>query len=198
MNKDMKDNTKTNSLEAKPKSELVSLIITFFVSAIISLAIIFGIRAAGLYSINLSGESMAPTFHDGTLLVIKNHKPETGDIVVFDADKSWDETGSKKFIKRIVAIPGDTLIITRDGILVNNKRVKTFDEKYVKRMIGDVELNKEIKIPKDKYFVMGDNYQNSNDSLYEFLRMNDNFLVNGDQIFTSGEKLFSFNYKFNK
>lgn len=196
--KQQNDSNKKDQPEVPTENGFLSIVKTFLISAIITLAVIFGIRFAGIYTVNLAGESMAPTFHDGTFLALKRTEPTAGDIIVFTADPSWDKTESKKFIKRIVAVPGDKIIITRDGILVNNKRVKDLDEKYVSSMVGNLKLHEEIEVPKDKYFVLGDNYQHSNDSLYEMFHLNDKFLVDKDQIYTSGEKIFSFNYKFTK
>jgi signal peptidase I len=80
-----------------------------------------------------------------------------GDIIVFIPPP---ELGYKDpFIKRLIGLPGDTIEIQSGILYVNDKAVK---EPYLKekpaRNFGP------IKVEKDRYFVMGDNRNSSNDS----------------------------------
>ena len=116
--------------------------------------------------------------------------PKRGDIVVF----KYPEDPSKDFIKRIVAVPGDTLEIRGDEVSINKKvlphrKIGTYQldnpdfgtrEAYdlidedldgVKHWIIQIprRLRKDIPstvIPAGKYFMMGDNRDNSQDSRY--------------------------------
>jgi signal peptidase I len=73
---------------------------------------------------------------------------------------------SQNFIKRIVAGPGDTLSISDGHPVVNG--VEQTDEPFI-RPCGQgpaCNLSKQITIPPDHYFMMGDNRGESDDSRY--------------------------------
>ena len=120
------------------------------------------------------------------------HEPKAGDIVVFHPPKGADsgtecgvtvkgqepveigmpcpkptsEESSQNFIKRIVAVGGDTLSIKGGHPVVNG--VEKTDEPYI-RPCGSssvCNLPKTITIPKGYFFMMGDNRGASDDSRY--------------------------------
>ena len=114
-------------------------------------------------------------------------EPQRGDVVVFQ----WPIDPSKNFVKRLVGVPGDTLMM-RDGDLWVNGTLQ--DEKYVLHSDSLVDPTADefswqkdyllrtaeaaevdhpsrnnwgpLVVPKDKYFVLGDNRDNSLDSRY--------------------------------
>lgn len=109
--------------------------------------------------------------------------PERGDIVVF----RFPRDPNVDYIKRVVGLPGDHIAYYNKELYVNGTRVErefigqyqgpgqTFANEYVEKM-DDSEhsmlllparpnkLQGEWIVPDDKYFVMGDNRDNSNDS----------------------------------
>lgn len=92
-------------------------------------------------------------------------EPKIGDIVVF---KSPDDP-NKSFIKRYIAGEGDTIEIKNGKLLVNGKVVE--DPPALRRVYyynrGDYGIEgKPITVPKDSYFVLGDNSASSKDSRY--------------------------------
>lgn len=187
---------KEDEVEVKDDKLWMSTLKTFIVASVVTLSIVFGMKSMGIYSVNLSGESMAPTFHDGTFMLIKEKTIEKDDIIVFTSPESWSKTESSHFIKRVIGVPGDKIIITRDGLLVNDNFVKKINNSYFDKFFETSEsVHKEILIPDDKYFVVGDNYARSNDSMYQMFTGNQDFLVDKDLVFTSGDKLLSVQYK---
>lgn len=83
------------------------------------------------------------------------HPPNRGDIVVFRFPKD----NHRDFIKRIIAVPGDTVEIKQGKVYVNGRALK---ETYIKEPPRyDMPLQ---RIPPDSYFVLGDNRNNSDDS----------------------------------
>ena len=84
--------------------------------------------------------------------------PTNGDIVIFDPPFPYDSTG-KRFVKRVIGKPGDTLENRHGTILVNNT---PFANKF-----GSTSEFSEIEkmiIPEDYYYLLGDNRNKSNDS----------------------------------
>jgi signal peptidase I len=106
-------------------------------------------------------------FTNSTLIPI--HHPKRRDIIVF----KFPEDESKDFIKRVVGIPDDVIEI-KDKVLYVNGQMQT-DETYVNTQQGAeavphiVSLRDNfgpITVPKDSYFVMGDNRDQSLDSRF--------------------------------
>jgi signal peptidase I len=69
----------------------------------------------------VSGSSMVPTFQDGNYVLVDEftyriHQPQRGDVVVFHDPQDW----STYFIKRIVGLPGEKVIINNNEITVFN------------------------------------------------------------------------------
>ena len=135
-------------------------IMEWVVSIIIAVALVLVIYNYVGQLVRVDGASMQPTLYtDQRVLVTKipywnDENIERGDIVI------TKYPGSKEnFVKRIVALPGDTIRIT-DGILYINDTA--IDEPYIKEeMYTDYP---ETTIPEGYYFVMGDNRNNSKDS----------------------------------
>lgn len=106
-----------------------------------------------------------PPFSDEKILVLK--KPEREDIIVF----KYPEDPKRDFIKRVIAVEGDVIESINKTIYVNGKPV---EEPYA-RHTDNVSKPRGIEprdnfgpfvVPKDKYFVMGDNRDQSYDSRY--------------------------------
>lgn len=91
----------------------------------------------------------------------KTGEPAHGDVIVFLYPK--DE--SVNFVKRVVGLPGETLKIEDNKIYINNELL---NEEYLPEQVKNIiyQHQFEIQIPKDMYFVMGDNRENSLDSRY--------------------------------
>ncbi len=81
--------------------------------------------------------------------------PQRGDIVVFHFPK--DPT--RDFIKRVIALPGETVEVRAGKVLVNNSPLQ---EPYV--LQNPAYSKDQITVPEDNYFVLGDNRNNSSDS----------------------------------
>lgn len=113
--------------------------------------------------------SMFPTFDIGDRLVAEkltyrlSRPPVAGDIIIFHPAKGVGRGGSflddDVFIKRIVAVAGDTVEV-RNGKLIVNGEVRS--EPYVAEP-PKYQLP-QITVPRGHVFVMGDNRNNSFDS----------------------------------
>ena len=136
---------------------------TFFrellVTAILALIIFFVVQTT-LQTYIVIGPSMQPNLEDGQRLMVNKvvyrfHQPERGDVVVFQSPNNHQED----YIKRIIALPEDTVEIKNGAVYINSSKL---DEPYIKSQPG-YTLAK-LKIEEDSYFVLGDNRNNSNDS----------------------------------
>ena len=107
--------------------------------------------------VTVDGVSMNPTYQTGdTLLINRLANPKRGEVVTFTKD-------NKNFIKRIIAVPGDTLSIANSKVSVNGEVIKE-DYIYEDVFEGGKMENCEYVLGEDEYFVMGDNRNNSLDS----------------------------------
>jgi signal peptidase I len=135
-------------------SWLRDLVISVVVSAII---IIF------LYQpVRVEGTSMLPVLEDQDRLFINKlayrvGEIHRGDVVVF----LYPHDHEKSYIKRVIALPGDTLRIDHGQVYVNDARV---EESYVPRQFEDDRSQPEMTVPQHEYFVMGDHRSVSSDS----------------------------------
>jgi signal peptidase I len=112
--------------------------------------------------VRVEGTSMQPELRDQDRLFINKfayhfENISRGDVVVFH----YPRDPSKSYIKRIIALPGDTLDIDEGRVYVDGKRI---DETYVPRRYRDTRSIPEMVIPPNEYFVMGDHRSISSDS----------------------------------
>ncbi|WP_409174384.1 signal peptidase I [Brevibacillus fortis] len=114
------------------------------------------------------GESMAPTLNSNDRFLADktyydSHPIQRGDIVIFQAEKD------RQYVKRVIALPGETLEYKDDILYINNRSV---DEPYLasaknvakKENLYLTEDFGPITIPEQTIFVLGDNRLNSLDS----------------------------------
>ena len=194
--------------KSKSKNSFGELLKTLMIAG--SIAIIF--RSIFFEPFNIPSGSMIPTLLVGDYLFVSKYSygyskysfpfgvvpiderifekyPERGDVIVFR--KPGDE--SVDYIKRLIAIPGDTVQIKKGILFINGrsaKRIKTnigmikntngYDKVFTeyKEKFEDTDFHKiiessdtdpfdntiEFKVPKDHFFFMGDNRDNSRDS----------------------------------
>ena len=114
------------------------------------------IRTFIITPVRVDGASMDQTLEDGQILLLyKLANVDYGDIVVLDEEKEGEI-----IIKRIIAMPGDTVSIKNHTVYVNDEELK---EDYAYGETSDYE---EITLGDDEYFVLGDNRPISKDSRY--------------------------------
>lgn len=144
-----------NEAHKQPRELLVreiveTLLLTLFIFWIVN-------TVTGRFRIE--GYSMLPSLQEGEYIIINKlsyflEEPARGDVIVlhFPNDRSRD------FIKRIIGLPGDMVTVADGVVSVNGVAL---DEPYIN---APPSYSGSWTVPEDKYFVLGDNRNNSSDS----------------------------------
>jgi signal peptidase I len=133
---------------------------------LIAFAIVIPLRIFVAQPFIVSGASMDPTFHNGQYIIVDElsyniGNPSRGDVIIF----KYPKNPSQYFIKRVIGLPGETVVLLSDGqvqiIDRNGNLMLTLKEPYVVYPKDDV-VDRTLK--DGEYFVMGDNRAGSFDS----------------------------------
>lgn len=131
----------------------------------LALIIVVPIRVYVAQPYIVSGSSMVPTFHNGDYLIVDQlsyrfDEPDRGDVVIF----KYPKDPTKFFIKRVIALPRETLEIREGTIIIKNETSPdgfVLPDPYNKSPFNDTMT---ITLQDTEYFVMGDNREASLDS----------------------------------
>ena len=126
---------------------LLVLFITFYISQ-------------NLYQLNLiHGESMYPAYKNLQFTLIDKRASDftAGDVIVFYCPEL-----NCTMVKRIIAVSGETVLITDGDVLINGAK-----SPYISESVGfGGTASTALLVGDDHFFVMGDNYAQSKDSRY--------------------------------
>ncbi|GAB4444063.1 MAG: signal peptidase I [bacterium] len=174
------ENVEKLNLEDKKKGKLRETIESILIALFFALLI----RTFIVQAFKIPSGSMEPTLLVGDYLLVTKFsygykvpfmkkrvldfkRPERGDIIVF----SYPVDPDKDFIKRVIAVEGDEVIIRDKHVYINGREFVVPQAVYRDNLILPKELSPRdnfgpIKVPKDSYFVMGDNRDSSLDSRF--------------------------------
>ncbi len=126
------------------------------------------IKTFVVQAFKIPSESMAPTLLDGDRVVVNKlsydaHDLNRGDVIVFERPPGLPAgpNDPKDLIKRVIGLPGDTLL-TRDGaVYVNGRRL---EEPYLPEGTMTYDIDRPIVVPEGMVYLLGDNRGHSSDS----------------------------------
>lgn len=110
----------------------------------------------------VNGVSMFPTLEDGDKIFVRKGKmPKRLDIITLKPGDNPQES----YVKRVIGMPGDSLVLNGNSLRISylNNDYRKHEEITVTDGVAMI-LEKQHQIPEDKYFVLGDNRNHSNDS----------------------------------
>lgn len=141
--------------------EILSWVFYTIITIIIAAMCVYGFGK----NVELVGDSMEPCLYSGQKVLVNKVStyltgPDRGDIIVFLPNGN---TNSHYYIKRVVAVPGETVQII-DGELYINGSEQTADSDAYDEMEEAGIAASPIKLGSDEYFVLGDNRNSSEDS----------------------------------
>ncbi len=148
--------------EKEKENSMGDEIADWAISIAVAVFLAFLIRQFIIELYIVDGPSMRPTLQSQERLVVnkfiyKFNPPEHGDILVF----RYPRDTTRDFIKRVIAVPGDTIEIKDGRVFVNDQLL---NEPYILEKTRS-EYPK-ATVPQGTIFVMGDNRNNSEDSRF--------------------------------
>ena len=140
------------------KKKIIKIIMEWIIPVVAAIILATFINKFLIFKAYIPSESMAPTINkEDRLFVSRLHDEESikrGDILVF-----YSEEHQKQLIKRVIGLPGDKINISKGTVTINGE---VLQEDYVKN--NDLFYEGNFEVPENKYFFLGDNRSNSNDS----------------------------------
>lgn len=163
--------------ENRKKSEFREWVESFIIAFILAMII----RIFIIEPFKIPTGSMRDTLLEGDMILVNKfiygaripfigirlpgvRKPKRADVIVF----IYPEDPRKNFIKRLIALPGETVEIKNGTVHINNKPVleTVFNQRYYYNKGDFGKEGEKIIVPEDSFFVLGDNSASSKDSRY--------------------------------
>ncbi len=152
-------------LSTPPKENFIKELVKF---TLVAVAIVIPVRMYVAQPFIVSGASMDPTFASGQYLIVDQltyhfNDPKRDDVIIFRYPRDPDTF----FIKRVVGLPGETVVIENGTVKVVNPehpegmQIEDPTNKDTPRTFSS---NPSTTLGPTEYFVLGDNRQESSDS----------------------------------
>lgn len=168
-----------------PQKEGISSVLSTIGILLLAPLIAILLTAFVFQSYQVTGPSMETTLQNNDRLIVwklarswaritkHDYVPNRGDVVIFNEPQAAEELGlgaGKQLIKRVIALPGERVVV-KDGTITvyNNEHPKGFSPDKTMPyneddIIPETSGNIDITVPKGSIFVSGDNRPDSLDS----------------------------------
>ena len=189
---------KTSAKDSREKPDTKDILVEYSRSFFPVLLFVLVVRSFIFEPFRIPSGSMMPTLLEGDFIFVKKYayglrlpvtetkvietgEPRRGDVVVFRLPSD----PSVNYIKRVVGLPGDTIVYERQRLTINGEQVdlQLSDDKswgapvYVEDLDGRVHeilvmspeystRDNTYRVPEGHYWVMGDNRDRSKDSRF--------------------------------
>lgn len=160
-----------NHYSLKKYNKAIAYIGVYLIVAILSVSISTVVKLNIIQAFRFPSASMEPTLLIGDHILVdrsqSERNPHRGDLIVFE----YPVDPTKDFVKRVVAVGGDTVELRNKELIVNGKAVT---EAYaVHKEANTIPAGKDPRdnfgpqdIPANSFFVLGDNRDRSYDSRF--------------------------------
>ncbi len=144
------------------KDEKIVKIVDYCITAILCVAVFFGVRAFVGVPIQADGVSMTPTIDNNDMVLVNRlsyifTSPKKGDVIIFPYGDN------EMYIKRIIGMPGDEILIENGKIYINGD---VYEDEFESQLTAYGDREYPIIVEEDTYYVLGDNRKVSRDSRY--------------------------------
>jgi signal peptidase I len=152
---------------AKPKPSGTRVAVEWVVILLGAVVVAFLVKTFLLQAFYIPSASMDPTLKVKDRVLVNKlsydfHDVHRGDIIVFKSPPGESNSEIKDLIKRVVALPGETVEAHDGHVFVDGKRI---DDSYLVKGVTTSSFQPQ-KIPPNSVWVMGDNRGNSKDSRF--------------------------------
>jgi signal peptidase I len=142
--------------------------------AVLALLVAFLLRTYVIQAFKIPSGSMEDALYAGDFVLVYKlayqlgEEPQVGDIVVF----KYPLNPFKTYIKRVIAMPGQTVQVVDKQVYVNDQpiadksSVKHADGRVLPAALSTRDNFGPFQVPEDQYFVLGDNRDQSQDSRF--------------------------------
>lgn len=136
--------------------ERIKTVVKEVLPYILIIILVILIKAFIFTPVIVNGSSMESTLYNKDIMILDKIGMRMNGIKRFDIVVI--QTKNTKIIKRVIGLPGESIECKGGNIYINGKKI---EDDYGSNPTKDFEL---VDIPKDTYFVLGDNRGNSLDS----------------------------------